>query len=49
MGRLLAEFAEFLGDHRPWWIVPLALLGLGLIALAAWSGGDDGRFVYTVF
>lgn len=49
MGRFVAEFVEFLADHRAWWIVPLALLALGLVALAVGSGGDDGRFVYTVF
>ncbi len=52
MGRLriIAEYLEFLGRHKTWWLLPIVLLQLLLGALVIFAEGSPlAPFIYPIF
>lgn len=46
---LLKEFAEFLGENRKWWLVPILLVIALFGLLMALSTTGAAPFIYTLF
>ena len=47
---ILAEFFEFLGKRKKWWLMPIALVIAVLGALLAMAHGSAlAPFIYTLF
>lgn len=45
----LAEFLEFLGQNKKWWLLPILLVVLILGALVFLGGSGAAPFIYTLF
>lgn len=46
---LLAEFLQFLGENKKWWLLPILLVVLILGALVFLGGSGAAPFIYTLF
>lgn len=46
---VLAEFWDFLGHTKKWWLAPIVLVILGLALLVALGGTAVAPFIYTLF
>lgn len=46
---LVREFAEFLGQNKKWWLLPILAVMLLLGLLVFLSGSGAAPFVYTLF
>lgn len=46
---LLAEFLQFLGQNKKWWLLPILLVVLILGALVFLGGSGAAPFIYTLF
>ena len=46
---LVAEFIEFLGENKKFWMIPLLLALFGLGALILLGGTSAAPFIYTLF
>lgn len=46
---LLAEFVQFLGQNKKWWLLPILAAMLVLGALIFLSGTAAAPFIYTLF
>lgn len=49
MGRLVADFARFVGKRKVWWMVPMLIVLLLVIVLVVLAETPLGPFVYTLF
>lgn len=46
---LMAEFVEFLGENKKFWMIPLLISLLALGALIMLGGTTAAPFIYTLF
>ncbi len=46
---LIAEFIEFLGQNKKWWLLPILVVILLLGTLVLLSGTAVAPFIYTLF
>jgi hypothetical protein len=46
---LVAEFLEFLGQNKKWWMLPILIVMLLLGVLIFLSGTAAAPFIYTLF
>lgn len=46
---LIAEFVEFLGQNKKWWLAPIVISILLLGALVMLGGTAAAPFIYTLF
>jgi hypothetical protein len=46
---LAAEFLEFLGQNKKWWMLPILIVMLLLGVLIFLSGTAAAPFIYTLF
>jgi hypothetical protein len=46
---LLAEFWDFLIHNKKWWLTPIILVMLAMIALVTLSGTAAAPFIYTIW
>ncbi len=45
----LAEFAQFLGENKKWWMIPILVVLLLVGALLIAGGSGVAPFIYTLF
>ncbi len=46
---LVAEFVEFLGENKKWWLAPILISVLLLGGLVLLGGTAAAPFIYTLF
>jgi hypothetical protein len=44
-----AEFLDFLGENKKWWLLPILLIMILFSALVFLSGSGAAPFIYTLF
>ncbi|MEO1524546.1 MAG: DUF5989 family protein [Planctomycetota bacterium] len=46
---IVREFMEFLRDNKKWWLTPILVVTILLIALAFLASSPVAPFIYSVF